>query len=369
MNVYLIIYLKNTQQLSLGSCDIFPKELNQIFNKTMPKKMTKEEFIAKAEARYGKGKYNYDEVDYQGNKIKVKIHCNICGEDFWKRPNDFLSGSECYCQHEHLTPRNYTVDNFIEKAIEIYGPDKYKFDKVNYINNVTLIEIFCCSCQEYFWRTPMHFLKGSGCNCQSGVTTEKYIQKALSVYGPDVFDYSITNYKGCSVPIQVIDKKSGIRFWTNPKYHLEGHGSPIRNESGGEFLVRSILNEFNINFKKEFSVINKINGRNQKYIKIDFQLNLNNKEIWIEYNGIQHYKYINNFFKETIDDYQKQLTRDKNVRDYCKEHDILLIEIPYTYTKYEILKPILEDILFNGKLPEDIIIYPEIEMYTKFFKT
>lgn len=301
MNVYSITCHRNTQKLSLGSCDIFPKELNQIFNKTMPKKMTKEEFIAKAEARYGKGKYNYDEVDYQGNKIKIKIHCNICGEDFW--------------------------------------------------------------------RTPMHFLKGSGCNCQSGVTTEKYIQKALSVYGPDVFDYSITNYKGCSVPIQVIDKKSGIRFWTNPKYHLEGHGSPIRNESGGEFLVKSILNEFNINFKKEFSVINKINGRNQKYIKIDFQLNLNNKEIWIEYNGIQHYKYINNFFKETIDDYQKQLTRDKNVRDYCKEHDILLIEIPYTYTKYEILKPILEDILFNGKLPEDIIIYPEIEMYPKFFKT
>lgn len=140
--------------------------------------MTKEEFIAKAEAQYGKGKYNYDEVDYKGNKIKVKIHCNICGEDFWKRPNDFLSGSECYCQHEHLTPRNYTLD-----------------------------------------------------------------------------------------------------------------------------------------------------------------------------------------------DYKKQLTRDKNVRDYCKEHDIFLIEIPYTYTKYEILKPILEDILFNEKSPEDIIIYPEIEMYAKFFKT
>ena len=52
MNVYSITCHRNTQKLSLGSCDIFPKELNQIFNKTMPKKMTKEEFIAKAEARY-----------------------------------------------------------------------------------------------------------------------------------------------------------------------------------------------------------------------------------------------------------------------------------------------------------------------------
>ena len=49
MNVYSITCHRNTQKLSLGSCDIFPKELNQIFNKTMPKKMTKEEFIAKAE--------------------------------------------------------------------------------------------------------------------------------------------------------------------------------------------------------------------------------------------------------------------------------------------------------------------------------
>lgn len=44
--------------------------------------MIKEEFIAKAEARYGKRKYNYDEVNYQGNKNKVKIFCNNCNSFF-----------------------------------------------------------------------------------------------------------------------------------------------------------------------------------------------------------------------------------------------------------------------------------------------
>ena len=66
MNVYLVIDKIDDYIMKKIYCDIFPKELNQIFNKTMPKKMTKEEFIAKAEARYGKGKYNYDEVDYHG---------------------------------------------------------------------------------------------------------------------------------------------------------------------------------------------------------------------------------------------------------------------------------------------------------------
>ena len=62
----------------------------------------------------------------------------------------------------------------------------------------------------------------------------------------------------------------------------------------------------------------------------------------------------------------QQLQRDKNVRDYCKENGIILIEIPYTYKRYDVLKPILEDIIFNGKSPEDLIVSPEIENYKEY---
>lgn len=341
----------------------------------MPKKMTKEEFIAKAEDRYGKGKYSFDEVDYQGNKIKVKIHCNICGEDFWKRPNDFLSGSECYCQNEHITPRSFTQQDFISKAISIYGPNKYGFDRVNYINTETPVEILCNCCGNYFRRRPQHFLQHQECSCQMGMNTEKYIKKALAVYGPGIFDYSVTEYKGCTEPIEVIDIKTGLSFWTYPKYHLEGHGSPVENESGGETLVRSILNDLNIPFTKEFSVINKIEGRNLNRVKIDFEFFYKGQEYWIEYNGKQHYHFIDLYLNratksENEEDkkiyHTKQLQRDKNVRDYCKENGIILIEIPYTYKRYDVLKPILEDIIFNGKSPGDLIVSPEIENYKEY---
>ena len=185
----------------------------------------------------------------------------------------------------------------------------------------------------------------------------------------NLYDYSFVNYIDNQTKVKILDNETGDIFWQTPNSHLTGSGNPKRKRSSGEMLIQKLLKDFNIDFKEEYVLKNIIQGRNIKNIRIDFRLLNLSKEIWIEYNGIQHYKYEKNFFKETLDDYRKQLTRDKNVRDYCKEHDILLIEIPYTYTKYEILKPILEDILFSGKSPEDIIIYPEIEMYTKFFKT
>lgn len=52
-----------------------------------------------------------------------------------------------------------------------------------------------------------------------------------------------------------------------------------------------------------------------------------------EYNGPQHYKFIPMFHKN-YEDFIKQVQRDKEKRELCKEHNITLIEIPYT-VKYE----------------------------------
>lgn len=49
----------------------------------------------------------------------------------------------------------------------------------------------------------------------------------------------------------------------------------------------------------------------------------------------------------------------KNVRKYCKENNIILIEIPYTYNTYEKISEILKRILIGGESP-DIITQPKI---------
>ena len=336
----------------------------------MPKKMTKEEFIAKAEARYGKGKYNFDEVDYQGNKIKVKIFCNKCQTYFWKRPNDFLSGSECKCQNE-LYKNYHNKETFIQKAIEVYGPDKYSFDEVDYINSKTPVKIHCNSCGKDFYKSPIHFLEGCECPCKSEITTELFISRAKILYGEDRYGFNQSVYINNKTPVKIYCPECDSYFYKTPHAFIDGNlGCPIcsliGNESNGEKLIRKILNGLNLDFNQEFLVKDLIHGRNTDLVKIDFELNLKEKEIWIEYNGEQHYIEINFFNNSDPDWYKKQLQRDKNVRDYCKENGIILIEIPYTYKRYDILKPILEDIIFNGKSPEDLIVSPEIENYKEY---
>lgn len=58
---------------------------------------------------------------------------------------------------------------------------------------------------------------------------------------------------------------------------------------------------------------------------VDFYLPSNN--IIIEYNGIQHYKQKEYFGGDNA--LEKQQERDMALRQYCKEHGIKLIEIPY----------------------------------------
>ena len=61
----------------------------------MPKKMTKEEFVEKANKKHGVGRYCYDDSYYQGSKIPLYIKCNVCNEIFLQTPNSHLSGQGC----------------------------------------------------------------------------------------------------------------------------------------------------------------------------------------------------------------------------------------------------------------------------------
>ncbi len=54
-------------------------------------------------------------------------------------------------------------------------------------------------------------------------------------------------------------------------------------------------------------------------------------KIAFEYNGIQHYKYIDYFHKNGKDSLHKQQERDELKRKLSLENNITLIEIPYTY--------------------------------------
>lgn len=121
-------------------------------------------------------------------------------------------------------------------------------------------------------------------------------------------------------------------------------------------IFRDGCKKNNYDFEREYVLSGKIQGRNSDLVKIDFRLFVNGQEYWIEFNGIRHYEPNIDFYKfiaHTSDielqqiEYQKQITRDNNVREYCKNNSIRLIEIPYTYNTYEKLDLLLTDIFIN----------------------
>jgi len=85
----------------------------------------------------------------------------------------------------------------------------------------------------------------------------------------------------------------------------------------------------------------------------DFNLELDcfdpELRIAVEYNGVQHYKFIP-FFHKNKEAFLNQKYRDDMKRRICKENGILLIEVPYTLKIEDIKGFIEQSLIVNGVL-------------------
>ena len=105
-----------------------------------------------------------------------------------------------------------------------------------------------------------------------------------------------------------------------PICHLN---TSIKEEECYKILCELISKE---KIVRQFRVENCNINNKTRFILIDFYIpNLN---LIIEYSGEQHYKY-NIFFHDSYDVYIEQVLRDSFLKDYCKEHNISFLEIPF----------------------------------------
>lgn len=140
--------------------------------------------------------------------------------------------------------------------------------------------------------------------------------------------YEYYEYEGMHKKIKIKCPEHGY-FKMSPSNHLKGYGCPLCHASRGELLINNYLESLNIPFERQIKIqMDKI-IKNSNLIIIDFVVNLPNKRIFIEYNGIQHYQYTPFFHKGGEIDFEKQLYRDAMLRDYCNDNNIELLEIPY----------------------------------------
>lgn len=301
----------------------------------MGKKLTTAEWITKARIVHG-DKYNYSKVKYVNSRTKVCIICPDHGE-FWQNPSDHLRGHGCItCGYYNAGNNVLNTNDFILRAKEVHG-DKYDYSKVNYTKTINKVIIICPKHGEFEQAAHSH-LNGNGCPiCATEhikeackLTKEQFINNSKYWHG-DYYDYSKVKYLNNYTPVIIICPKHG-EFEQLPSNHMAGTGCPLCiKASTGERKVFEFLNSKNIKFISQYKI--KSHTNQSGYMYVDFYLPEFN--IYIEYNGIQHYKPV--YVMGGQLQFERQQARDEELRQYCKDNNINLIEIRYDEDVWEIL--------------------------------
>ena len=287
--------------------------------------MTLEQFNKKIDKKFPQN--HLQVIYYTTMKEPTLIKCLDCNTEF-------------YFEHaENALRRKYgckkcldSVEWALQKQTFIKWLKKHPefelIDDLNKIHNSQAhIKCKCTNCGRVQTnKTIYNYYDGKSCYCRN-----KGILKPNDILEKDFKDICIflEKYKNTDTPILVENKKCHHQFKVRPADILSNpFYCPICNSSTGEKRILYWLEENKIEYYRQYSIINNY--------KIDFYLPQYN--LFIEYNGIQHYKPVKHFGGENK--FIQQQIRDQKVRAYCQSNNINLLEI--NYKQFNNIEQILE---------------------------
>ena len=260
----------------------------------MPKKLSREIFIKKAENLYGRNRFDYSKVVYKNFHTKVIIGCKSDGEWFLIRPDSHLRpknielGGCPICLkkwskeiHGKKMREKYSSskEKFIKKAKSIWG-NRFDYSKVIYFNNRTKVEIKCLRHKHIFFVAPYAHTannkrNGPGCiHCKRdkiidalSFTHDQYVQICNEVHN---FKYKYKNqcYSGSNNKIDIYCQIHGW-FKQIANDHRNGSECPKCSKaraakkislSREDFINRS---EIIHNFKYDYKLVEYKNTRSK----------------------------------------------------------------------------------------------------------
>ena len=271
---------------------------------------------------------------YINNMTPILHRCKIHNIEWKVAPVSILRGHGCRkCGGEILA-------NIKKKNKEQYIEDLNKINSNiiilgEYIN-AHISTLHKCLIDGYEWYAkPNNVLSGTGCP-KCGGTIKKlhddYVSE-ISIINPDI-----------EVIGQYIDSHTSIlhkclidgHIWSaTPTNILCGKGCPLCKESSGERRIRQWLEKYKITyeFQKYFD-----DCIDKKQLPFDFYLPDYN--MCVEYQGGQHYFEVEHFGGK--EKFELQQKHDNIKREYCKNNNIKLLEIPY----WENVEETLNNFLF-----------------------
>lgn len=199
-------------------------------------KKTTQEFIEESKDRFP-DKYSYDNTEYLGATIKVKINCKVHGE-FSQLPGGHLKSDGCpKCSLIDKSSKQVkSTTKFIEEAISVHG-STYDYSKVIYIKNFKNVVIGCAEHGDFEQAAATH-LYGSGCPKCAGAKSSAEQVKSKKVFILEAnekhgyrFTYDNLVYINAKEKVVVTCPEHG-NFSVQANSHLQGSGCPQCSESG-----------------------------------------------------------------------------------------------------------------------------------------
>lgn len=190
----------------------------------MAKRLTDKEFVQRANAIHGTGKYGYDQVVYVKAQVKIKIVCATHGV-FEQTPSSHLMGNGCgRCAGKYKK----THDEYMSQVRNIHGEavlvlEEYKGDKAP-------IRHQCGGCQREWLTAPSTILQNHGCRpCkmkENGVrntkTHQEYFDQIQCLHEGRIIVFQ--EYEGDDVPIEHVCTVCGSTWNAWPTNIIQGHG-------------------------------------------------------------------------------------------------------------------------------------------------
>ena len=279
---------------------------------------------------------------YQNKDTKCKFYCKDCKNYFSTKPKYLLNGHSCpICgQKRSITSRSKSNRDFKKEISELTNGEYEVLS--DYVNQLTPVRIKHLKCGKEYDVVPKRFLRGDRCrSCMDKKVSKSKIkfQNYLNEVEPE---YEIlSEFNGRKKPITLLNKKFNEIYETSPDKFIAGVRSPSESASKGETFIKSILNENHVKFIMNYK---EQNLKDKKPLEFDFKLN--DQNIFIEFNGIQHYQNID-FFNNDLQYVQKH---DKMKIDYCKENNYPFLIIPYNISNEDQKKLLLEFLQKNNLL-------------------
>ena len=287
----------------------------------MPIKITNEEFLKRVYSQVG-NEYQVCSPYKRANQ-KVLFKHTTCGNTFEMTPNHFLKDHRrcSYCNHGNAKSPEIFVNEFNKLASNEYtllSTYRRSNEKIRVKHN---------KCGYVYMVTPHAFLNGERCPKCFGNH-----RKSIDQFKKEVLKTTNNHYECLSetyinnrTKVHILHKDCNRDYWVTPHDFVNGNRCPFCQQSKGEKLVASILDQYKVSYEiqKDFEW-----NKGKHNAPLPFDCYLPDYHLIIEYDGVEHTKPVAYFGGKPK--YEQQVANDRLKEARAIDHNLKILRISYT---------------------------------------